>query len=314
MKESSKSLDQRVDRLIRDMRVIRKAQERLVFLVEEKKRLKRSLANLEKRIKTQVKRLPPVTKAPLKLLQSFLKTVDNDALEVQKEQYLRMAMKYNEMTKMLNLIDYEEGLLLDKVDNEKLVAQNLEELMQHRAEAFNVSTHQEIAVLMEQIDHQSRLRIEIVEAIAAAVRVQRALRKTEKLQTLRLKTLKSVDVENVLLFDLNLKELRAYQELAVEVKRRYVMLEYEINDVLNFFKFVDMNHHRYSEFFLEEFQQVLLDDIIKSDSDTENTRAYVQNHLIHIKRILETLRKDRDAIRRQIAKLTKKRDKLILAS
>ena len=163
---------------------------------------------------------------------------------------------------------------------------------------------------MERIDEMSSLHAEILEAITAAVVLQRLFKKAEKWRARKMPSLHKIDTSNADILKMDLTKLRAFQDMAIEIKRRYRILEAEINDILNHGGLIKLAHHKYSEYFLENLHDALLDDL-QQTKERMHTKSFLANHLSHINRLLKILRKDRDLTRKKVGRLKTNRDKII---
>ena len=310
MKETFDTLDEQVERLLKEAKTFEKVSNRIKDIEVIKAKLAVDTSQQEGLLNAKVKEAFPNSASPMSLVQLLFNRTDFEWLEVQKEEYIKLAMDLDESAKMMDLLDYELTILIRKVERAQGVEQELNELLRHRADVFNIDDHQELAVLVERIDNLSTLVIEIVEAISAAVELERLLKKAETWQSRRMRYFKKIDVNNAMMLEMSLSKMRDFRDMSVEIKRRFRILEGELNDILNHSGLITLKHHKYSEYFLQDLHEALLDDL-HLEANRTHTQSYLHSHITHIRRILSTMRKDRNSTRKKITALKKKRDKLV---
>ena len=311
MKKELQSIDNRLTHLLHQIRSLSKAKERIDVLLKERGSINNNIRQMERVMNKIVKNAFPNSRSPQKLVFSFLQSLEDKALEIQKEEYFRAALNYNELVKSRELLDYEMDILNGKISKEDDYQQQLEELLRHRVGIFAMKKHQELSILVERLDDLSKLLLELVDAVAVAASIEKLLKRAQKewaKQDQRVYRMKIDRVEN---FNINITVLSDLHDMMIEINRRYIIMQAEINDILNHFRYISGPKTEYRTNFLSTFKDVIVDDI-KAHKKSNSTPIFIDSQLVHISRVLKSLRKDRDATRRRIARLRRKRDRIIL--
>ncbi len=310
MNMKAETLDNRIAELIRQHRLSQLWEERIGVLAKEKEELNGFLLDLERALEKRIHSVFPNSKRPAQLIDSFFGTIDESALEIEKEQYFRICLRHNELVKSLNLIDFEIDVLKKKIADFPNTERKLQELLQHRIEMFNLKQHQDLALATEKLDLKNKLLTELVEAVAAAVVVEKLLKKAAKIWQKNKRYLHKIRYKHVNILQVNLKKTSELHDLIIEINRRYMVLQGELNDILNHFTFIKAKHKGYRQNLLASFEEAILDDMRKK-KETHNTEQFIELSLSHVHRLLEALRRDRDNTRSACRRLQKKCQKLI---
>ena len=98
------SLDERVEQLLRENKTFEKARQRLDVIQKIKAELILDISRREEMMAQVMREIFPNSKSPLGLVQLLFNQNDDSILEVQKEEYVKLLMRFNESANMLELL------------------------------------------------------------------------------------------------------------------------------------------------------------------------------------------------------------------
>ncbi|MEM1321958.1 MAG: hypothetical protein AAGG75_16980 [Bacteroidota bacterium] len=136
------------------------------------------LEQLEVLLEKEYKSIKPLEQRSLQGLFHTILGNKESQLEIRKQEYLHMALKYNEHKKMVELLDFERRVLEEKLLDAAAVKQELEASIQQRSQSI-IQRYPELANELNnvdrEIDHKVGLRRELNEAIIVGLQAVRLL-------------------------------------------------------------------------------------------------------------------------------------------
>jgi len=179
--------DSKLENLVAEYRSILLAKSHLaklqVRLKEDHKTLRELGIILEKEYQDVLK----MKKFKVKSL--FIRVLDNEdeQYEIEKQEYLFAALQYNECKKSVELLEFEEGIILEKVAKESEIKAELATLITDREATISLKyphIKQQLLNISAQIDENFGYKRELHEAIIVGLKVQKVLEQMTNLMRL----------------------------------------------------------------------------------------------------------------------------------
>lgn len=170
--------DSKLENLVAEFRSIKLAKSHLaklqVRLQNDHKLLQELGLILEKEYQDVLK----IKKFKVKDL--FIRVLDNDEdqYEIEKQEYLFAALQYNECKKSVELLEFEERILLDKVAKESTIKAELAALITDREATISLKyphIKEQLLKLSSQMDENFGYKRELHEAIIVGLKAQKVL-------------------------------------------------------------------------------------------------------------------------------------------
>lgn len=164
------AISDEIKNLLEEHQVQKKVQSRLQDIVPQIEQLKKELVPLELQMQKEFADMENLEKVGIKTM--FYKVLGSQESQMEKErqEYLQASLKYDQVRKSLELLEYEFNLLKSKADGLPAIEKRLEELSkQQELEIINVpgAAGMELKKIYAQIEVQQRMIIDIQEAIKA---------------------------------------------------------------------------------------------------------------------------------------------------
>ena len=159
-------------------RSLEKANKRVLSLQDEKKELEVELNALENKIEKEYKDYERLSGKSIKGL--FYSVLGNKEKQLEKErqEYLQLTMKYEEVKESLGMITFEIDVLLKKTKEFELTGTKLEDLKNRRQEQLLRYNSHEAAELRRIVDRQDSLTIlsiDVEEALMVSRELQQSI-------------------------------------------------------------------------------------------------------------------------------------------
>lgn len=162
-----------IRKLLEDHQIVKKAGSRLKEIDPEIARLRNELQPLELNMQKEFEDIEALEKLGMKTLFYKVLGSQQDQLEKERQDYLQASLKYDQVRKSLELLEFERNILIKKVGGLPAIEQRLNELSaQQEKEILNMSGNAslEIKKIYSQIEAQQRMKIDISEAMKAGTK------------------------------------------------------------------------------------------------------------------------------------------------
>lgn len=231
-------------------------------------------------------------------------------LEIQKQEYLRITLEFNEINKSINVLNYEKELIEDKIDRELELQTNLKTKLRNIHVVIKDENLNNFKKVYKAIEDQLRLLKEIEEAIRVSQEVIILIESAEEYLTLggRKEQLVGLSIEMIL--DDKDFDIIKLQELISKIKFKLQEFETEMGDLFGHLSLKTIETNKYSENFGKMFREIVLLDWQKNNS-LLNSIEFLKNYKISMKENQRLLDKDRDQIQGYLKYLETQKDQLL---
>lgn len=166
-------LQEEIKKLLEEHQILKKAESRLVELSKEIAQARQDVIVLEKLVQKEYEDVENLEKLGMKAL--FHKVLGNQESQLEKErqEYLQVSLKYDQVRKSIELLEFEHNILQKKSGSIPVIEARLNELsLVQEKELVNMegAGSLEIRKINSQIETQQRLKIDVREAEKAGVK------------------------------------------------------------------------------------------------------------------------------------------------
>lgn len=250
------------------------------------------------------------------LFHSFLGKKE-EQYEIEKQEYLHAVLKYNECKKTVDLLNYEQQVLQEKVQREQEVYQQLNSWLTKRNQSIQqkyAGFKNQIIELHEQIDKKVAYKQEVQEALLVG---QKA---ADLIQAMTTRVLKAQHVEEWGSHTLNnpgepqfskYTYIDQAQQLSYKFKPLFQQLEDELEDVYQFKSIKRVNKVAELKHFNEIYYDYLISDWIIRKKIV-STLNYLYGVRDTLQRIDQTLNAQLRKTEQDIGYLKKRKQEIIL--
>ncbi len=167
------ALGEEIKNLLEEHQILKKANSRLNEIVPDIEKLKRELIPLERQMQKEFEDVEKLEKIGMRAL--FHKVLGNQEAQMEKErqEYLQASLKYDQVRKSLELLEFEKNILQKKAGSIGAIEKRLAELSAtQEKELINMSgpASLELKKIYAQVETLQRLKIDINEAIKAGLK------------------------------------------------------------------------------------------------------------------------------------------------
>ncbi len=167
------ALGEEIKNLLEEHQILKKASSRLNEIVPDIEKLKRELIPLERQMQKEFEDVEKLEKIGMRAL--FHKVLGNQEAQMEKErqEYLQASLKYDQVRKSLELLEFEKNILQKKAGSIGAIEKRLAELSAtQEKELINMSgpASLELKKIYAQVETLQRLKIDINEAIKAGLK------------------------------------------------------------------------------------------------------------------------------------------------
>jgi uncharacterized coiled-coil DUF342 family protein len=172
------ALAEEIKKLLEEHQIAKKVASRLDQLIPEVQALKKELGQLDIEMQKEFSDITNLEKTGLKNL--FYKALGSKEAQLEKErqEYLQVSLKYDQVRKTLELLEYEQKLLQKKADNLPAIEKRLDELSREQEQEMlrlPGEANMEVRKIYSQLEVQQRMIIDIQEAIKAGAKALESL-------------------------------------------------------------------------------------------------------------------------------------------
>ena len=237
--------------------------------------------------------------------------------EIEKQEYLHAVLKHNEYKKTVDLLSYEQDVLLEKVQREQEVYQQLTSLLTERNQLIQqkyAGLKNQIIEIHEQIDEKIGYQQEVQEALSVG---QKAADLIQQMITQVVKARHKAEWGNANFVDPGDPQFSSYayidqaQQISYKVKQQFQKLENELEDVYKFKSVKRINKVAELKHFNEIYYDYLISDWIIRQKVT-STLNYLYGVRDTLQRIDQTLQAQLRATKQAIDYLKKRKQEIIL--
>jgi hypothetical protein len=252
------------------------------------------------------------------LRSTFLRILgDKDKqLEKERQEYLQVALKYNELTKSLELIEYEMDLLERKLDDRADIDKRYSELIQIRENEIlaegNDAAHSLVKISRE-LDSKKLILRDIEEAIDAGHEAYRLSQRLEK-QLREARDWGQWDMYGAPGHGwLKHRSMDRARDYLHKVRHSLIKFENELRDVYPDARIdVDIRVDSINSFFDIFFDNLISDWVVQQK--VMNALKHAIRTREQVKRALRDLEAEIPVVREELAKLEKERENIIVMS
>ncbi len=167
------TLQEDIQKLYAEHQAIKKSEARLQEISPEIEKLRKDLAVLDQAVQKEYEDVQNLEKLGLK---TFFYNVLGDKesqLEKERQEYLQASLKYDQVRKSLEVLEFESNILQKKVNNKAAIEAQLDDLSKKQEQqllALSGDAAIQLRSILSQIEAQQRLKIDINEAMAAGTK------------------------------------------------------------------------------------------------------------------------------------------------
>jgi len=312
--------DSKLENLVAEYRSIRLAKshlEKLQVRLQEDHVTLRELAFILEKEYQDVLRMKK-----FKVKDLFIRVLDSEdeQYEIEKQEYLFAALQYNECKKSVELLEFEERILLEKVAKESKIKRELTALIKDREATISLKypyIKEQLLDISLQIDSNFAYKRELHEAIIVGLKAQKVLEQMIHFLTLGSKnsagwgvyapTYQAVQVQK--------KMYKGYLDEAHKLSHKAKQLLSELDDEMADIYAIksSVRTHHFEEFrnFTNIYHDNLISDWIlqKRIHATLNT---ISSTVANVRRLILTLKSQLKKTETSIEVLKKRKDAVIL--
>ncbi|MBK7370840.1 MAG: hypothetical protein KA109_09155 [Saprospiraceae bacterium] len=166
-------IGEEIKKLLEEHQSLKKSEARLAEIVPEIENVNREVQTLEQQMRKEFEDIENLEKLGMKALFYKVLGSQEEQLEKERQEYLQASLKYDQVRKNLELLEFEYNILKKKSGNLATIEQKLNDLsVRQEKELINMpgAAALEIKKIYLQIDQQERLKIDISEAIKAGLK------------------------------------------------------------------------------------------------------------------------------------------------
>lgn len=166
-------IGEEIKKLLEEHQSLKKSEARLAEIVPEIEKVNREVQTLEQQMRKEFEDIENLEKLGMKALFYKVLGSQEEQLEKERQEYLQASLKYDQVRKNLELLEFEYSILKKKSGNLATIEQKLNDLsVRQEKELINMpgAAALEIKKIYLQIDQQERLKIDISEAIKAGLK------------------------------------------------------------------------------------------------------------------------------------------------
>lgn len=166
-------IGEEIKKLLEEHQSLKKSEARLAEIVPEIEKVNREVQTLEQQMRKEFEDIENLEKLGMKALFYKVLGSQEEQLEKERQEYLQASLKYDQVRKNLELLEFEYNILKKKSGNLATIEQKLNDLsVRQEKELINMpgAAALEIKKIYLQIDQQERLKIDISEAIKAGLK------------------------------------------------------------------------------------------------------------------------------------------------
>ena len=166
-------IGEEIKKLLEEHQSLKKSEARLAEIVPEIENVNREVQTLEQQMRKEFEDIENLEKLGMKALFYKVLGSQEEQLEKERQEYLQASLKYDQVRKNLELLEFEYNILKKKSGNLATIEQKLNDLsVRQEKELSNMpgAAALEIKKIYLQIDQQERLKIDISEAIKAGLK------------------------------------------------------------------------------------------------------------------------------------------------
>ena len=166
-------IGEEIKKLLEEHQSLKKSEARLAEIVPEIENVNREVQTLVQQMRKEFEDIENLEKLGMKALFYKVLGSQEEQLEKERQEYLQASLKYDQVRKNLELLEFEYNILKKKSGNLATIEQKLNDLsVRQEKELINMpgAAALEIKKIYLQIDQQERLKIDISEAIKAGLK------------------------------------------------------------------------------------------------------------------------------------------------
>lgn len=283
-----------LENLIAEHRSIMLAKNHLFRLESRLKLEKENLLKLENILEKEYQDLERFKDTPVnKLFYKILKSRE-EQYEIEKQEYLHAVLQFKDAESMIQLLEFEQGVLVEKISKEKVVKQQLTSLISQRDFLVNkkyVGFKEAMIGIHHQMDQKLSYKREIHEALIVALKAKDTFNKMIHLLELA-QSDEGWGMKNFHLGKLN-SEQKPYIDqvfkLSYQAKQLLMELEDEMDDVYEHKSIKRINRIDEFQHFTEVYYERLISDWIVKNRII-SALNYLNGKADSVTRIVETLK------------------------
>ena len=229
------------------------------------------------------------------LLGGYMKLTgqQEEALETSRQYYFDLLMELDEITALLEKIDFDRTVLRSKVEGFPAAKAALKEAIQAREEELEAPRHKKLLDVLKSIDEKLGLIKEFEEAIFAGNEVNQkfgeALACIKRISNSIYNDQLFKDEDAVL--DADIRGISEYQSFIINIRHSMLKFEAEVNDIYNYLFKDDRRKFGVGDNFLMEHRITLFADL-KEQNSLLLCYDFLTNQRKVIKKFARTLRSD----------------------
>lgn len=231
-------------------------------------------------------------------------------LELQKQEYLRITLEFNEIIKSIEVLEFEKAVIENKIEKEIEIQRSLQKLFNKFNAEIEDKNLKELRDVFNSIEYNSKLIKEIDEAINACSDSITLINSAKNYLSggIPKERLKGISIEMIL--DKSFFDMVKLQDLISRVKFKLKEYESEMIDIYKHLELNTIDSQKYSDNFSKLFREVVLLDWQKENS-LANSIDFLENYKSSMEENRKYLRKDRTKINRELTTLNNMKNKLL---
>lgn len=305
MKEKSEIIE-----LIKDVRGIEIAKSHYKNILQELKDIYALKSEYEELLEIRIEKISKSESVNLKSVFNRLVGRHAEILELQKQEYLRVTLEYNDVIKSINILEDEKKAVEEKIDQELAVYSKLKSTLIQIEVDLEDSTIEEFKRIYKELEHQSNLLRELEEAIKVSEQCIDLINETEHYLSLGepIGNLAGISIEMIL--DEENFDMEFLQELISKIKFKLQEFEEEMSDLYDHLNLRTIEANKYSENFGKLFREVVLVDW-QNNNSLYNSIEFLKKYRLNLEENNKILARDKNRVETNLEILEVRRLSLV---
>ncbi len=307
--------NEELENLIAEHRSIMLAKNHLFRLEIRLKQEKENLIKLEEILEKEYQDLERFKDTPVnKLFHKILKSRE-EQYEIEKQEYLHAVLQFKDSKNIIELLEFEKGVLIEKISKEKVIKQQLSSLISQRDFLVNdryIGFKNTMIGLHQQMDQKLSYKREIHEALIVGLKVTDVFNKMIHLLKLA-QAEEGWGMKNFHVGRLNEGQKNYVDQvfkLSYKAKQLLMELEDEMDDVYEHKSIKRLNRIEEFKYFTDVYYERLISDWIVKNRII-SALNYLHGTADSVTRIVETLKIQLKVTEKAIAYLNERKQSVI---
>lgn len=296
--------------IVKEIRSIKLAKEHLIKLEVVRAEQAQRLEEIENKISENLGRIDKLSRTTFYSLYQKLFGEQDRLLELYKKHYLDLMLEFNELTKSIEKLDFEIGILKGQSKKYKTVLQELKS--QLRIRESDISTHslRKFRHVIRRIDGKLGLIKELEEAIKEGSNLNRkfnaAIRFVENKARELYKNFGDLDS----MMNHRVKKIETYQDHLIAIQHSMIKFDAELSDVYREILQDKEFESKIGDQLMKKFRVNLVNDLDENET-LNNSHQFLKNQKSMIMSLTRSLRKDVKKLKKEVIELEQIEEEIV---